>query len=93
MQIFPSFVPDGASPTQAVGRDLEACAQADAAYAAVSLETHPKKKVRRASEFKVWGAPFLGDSGLLSMDCTKLVALSLFTARLARVGVFLGEAA
>ena len=80
LQLFPTAVPEEVPQEVAAGRDLEACAQAESAYTQVGLETHPKKSVRKASCFEVWGAHFLGDSGLLSMDCTKLVALSLTTA-------------
>ncbi|CAE7264968.1 Tnni3k [Symbiodinium natans] len=75
LQIFPSYVPESASAQEAPGRDLEACAQADEAYIAVGLESHPKKKFRRASEFKAWGAHFEGNQGLVGMDRAKLVSL------------------
>ena len=87
IQIFPRFVPEGASSFEVAGRDLVSCAQAEEAYRAVGLETHPKKAVRRAANFKVWGAHFQGDCGLLSMDCTKLAALCLVTSRVASLGI------
>ena len=86
LQIFPSYVPESASAQEAPGRDLEACAQADEAYIAVGLESHPKKKFRRASEFKAWGAHFEGNQGLVGMDRAKLVSLCAATAKLASLG-------
>ena len=49
-----------------VGRDLEASTAADSAYEATGLQIHPKKKVRRASVFKAWGAQCEGDRALYS---------------------------
>ena len=88
LQVFPHHVPAGASNDEVPARDLEACSQTDHAYEEVGLETHhPKKSVRRSDVFKVWGAQLLGDEGLLSIDSTKLAALSWTSARLARSGV------
>ena len=86
LQVFPQFVPVGASEEHFPARDLEACRQSDLAYGKVGLETHPKKVVRRAANCKVWGAQFTEDC-LVSMDPTKLVSLCKVTAQLAHVGV------
>ena len=48
LQVFPQFIPVGASEEHCPARDLEACRQSDRAYGKVGLETHPKKVVRRA---------------------------------------------
>ena len=68
-------------------RDLEACDCASQAYDRVGLQVHEKKSVLRAENFKVWGAHFIGSPAIVSMDCTKLAALSLVTARVASVGI------
>ena len=86
LQVFKRFVPIGTPAEVTPARDLQACEQADTAYRAVGLEAHPKKKVRRAANFKVWGAQFQGNKGLVSMDCTRLAALCLLTAQVASVG-------
>ena len=87
LQVFPKTVPEGATAEDEPGRDMVSLAQADHAYAAVGLQTHPKKVVRRASNFKVWGAHFDGNSGMLSMDCTRLSWLCLVTAQITQVGL------
>ena len=87
LQVFDSVVPEGVSEDAPAGRDLEACAQADAAYHRVGLQTHPKKKVRRAKVFKVWGAHVDGDRAMVGMDRSKLAALCVVSARLAAKGV------
>ena len=87
LQLFPSFVPAGADPITTPARDAEACYQADVAYAAVNLETHPKKRIRRAAVFKAWGAHVDGDSGIISMDRTRLVNLIVCTAQVTQLGV------
>ena len=68
-------------------RNSEACRLADAAYKTVGLVTYPKKRVRRAATFKVWGAHVDGDTGLISMDRDKFMALAVIKARLAVHGV------
>ena len=79
----PPFNPD--APPE--GRDLEACALAEAAYVKAGLQIHPKKKERRVRVFKAWGAQFEGDTGTVSMDRTRLVSLCVCTARVAAHGV------
>ena len=79
LQIFSRHVPPFALAESMPGRVLEACGQADAAYRAVGLEPHPKKVIRRAPDFKVWGAQFQGDEAVVSMDCTRLAALCVVT--------------
>ena len=86
LQIFSQHVPAGASPESHPARDAIACSQADDAYEAVGLTTHPKKRVCRASVVKVWEAHIDGDSGVIAMDSTKLMALVWQTARLAAIG-------
>ena len=79
----PPFNPD--APPQ--GRDLEACALAEAAYVKAGLQIHPKKKERRVRVFKAWGAQFEGDTGTVSMERTRLVSLCICTARVTAHGV------
>ena len=87
LQVFPTYVPPGSESASSSGRDLEACALADEAYDGVGLQTHPKKRVRRAAIFSAWGAQFDGDSGFVAMDRSKLLALCVESARLASLGV------
>ena len=84
LQVFPHHVPVNAPASQQAGRDLETCQQAEEAYNTVHLEVHQKKSLRRARMFKVWGAQFDGNQGLLSMDATKLISLIVVTARVAK---------
>ena len=83
--MFDHFVPVGAPAEAIPARDLQACEQADTAFRTVGLEPHPKKVVRRAADFKVWGAQFQGNGGLVSMDCTRLGALCMLTAQVTSV--------
>ena len=87
LQVFPEHVPANDDQVGSSCRDLQALAQADAAYSKVGLECHPKKRLRRADNFKAWGAHFDGNACLVGMDRTKLVMLSFLTALLAQKGV------
>ena len=85
--MFPEHVPAHDEQVGSSCRDLQALAQADAAYSKVELECHPKKRLRRADNFKAWGAHFDGNACLVGMDGTKLAMLSFLTALLAQKGV------
>ena len=82
LQVFPQHVPANKPDIRPLERDLQACSLASKAYTASGLESHPKKCLRRASEFKAWGAHFDGDAAVVSMDRSKLVCLCLEMARL-----------
>ena len=91
LPVFDSVVPEGitrdAPEWTREGRDLEACAQAEAASDLVGLQSHPKEKVRRAKVFKVWGALVDGDRAMVGMDRSKLAVLCSTSTRLAAKGV------
>ena len=87
LQVFESKVPEGMGPEAPSGRDLEACSQAEAAYELVGLQSHPKKQVRRASVFKVWGAHVDEDRAMVGMDRCKLATLCTVSACLASLGI------
>ena len=87
LQVFDCKVPSGLAEDSPLGRDLEACAQAEEAYEHVGLQSHPKKRIRRAATFSAWGAHFDGDRGIVGMDRTKLALLCIESARLAAAGV------
>ena len=87
LQIFRHHVPAFRTDLLPNCRDLEACQQADLAYAREGLAYHPKKRKRRADVFSVWGAQFDGDTSLVGMDRAKLSQLSFHTALLVAKGV------
>ena len=76
LQVFPRYVPPNRPDLEPEGRDLEACAQADAAYSKVGLSCHPKNRERRAADFKAWGAHFDGDAAIVGMDRSRFTVLS-----------------
>ena len=68
------------------GRDEEAFASAEQAYAEANLESHPKKRQRRVLNAKVWGIEIEGLRGLVGPVRSRLLALATLTARAAAPG-------
>ena len=68
------------------GRDQQVFANAERAYLAANLESHPKKRQRRQLHTKVWGVELECLKGLVGPVRSRLLALAALSARAALPG-------
>ena len=85
IQLLP-VLPSEKATLEQVGRDQEAFVTAEEAYGCGGLKAHPKKRVRRSSHTKVWGAEVEGFEKLVGPVRSRLLQLARLSAEASERG-------